>query len=121
MSSSLNLRDSYPVPAARLKSCPDTNPERTYSAPPVLSTCGQRWFGGASEDFLGGPHSGAVLHRPSGRSGQHMFERREDADVIQIIVVADVGDAEKFAFHLTLAVGHHSIERFAELFYDLAG
>src|SRR5260370_29760091 len=50
-----------------------------------------------------------------------MFERRQDADGVQIIVVANVGDAEKFALHLTLAGGDDRIEGLAELFYNLAG
>ena len=73
------------------------------------------------ENFLRRAHRCAVLDRLSCDRGQHVLERRQNPDRIQIIVVADVGDAEQLALHVALSVGHHCRERLAEFLHDLAG
>src|SRR5215472_4230229 len=63
------------------------------------------------------PHRTAVLHFVSRHRSQHLLERRQDPDRIQVVVIPQVRDAEQLAFHLPLPVGHRSRERLAELFH----
>src|ERR1700678_391385 len=61
-------------------------------------------------DFLGSFHGRAVGDRSARGLGQNVFERGQNADGVQIVVVADVRDAEKFSLHLALTVGHYRIK-----------
>ncbi len=76
---------------------------------------------GAGIDFLRCPHRRAVLDVLAGDLGQHVFERAQNADRVEIVVVPNVRDAEQLAFHLALSVGDDRIKAFAELLHDLAG
>jgi hypothetical protein len=48
----------------------------------------------ARVNFLRSSQCGAILCVFAGNAGEDVFKRAQDADRIQIIVVADVGDAE---------------------------
>ncbi len=50
-----------------------------------------------------------------------MLQRTQNADRIQIVVVADVRDAENLAFHFTLAISDNGIERVAEFLNEFSG
>ena len=50
-----------------------------------------------------------------------MFQRGQNANRVQIIVVADVSDAEKLSLHFRLSVGHDRAKLVAEAFADGGG
>ena len=59
--------------------------------------------------------------RISGHAGENVLERAQNADRVQVIVVADVRDAKELAFHFALAISHHGVEGLAEFFDDRSG
>ncbi len=72
-------------------------------------------------DFLSCANCRAVLDRLSGHTGEYVFERGQDANRIEIVVVSQVRDAEELSLHLALTVRHDCGEAVAKLFYDCAG
>src|SRR5689334_931986 len=52
---------------------------------------------------------------------QHMLERSDHPDGVEIIVVAEMGHAEELALHLSLSIGEYGSKAFAEFFYDRSG
>ena len=52
---------------------------------------------GAGIDFLRRPHRRAIFHASSGNRCQHMFERAQNPNRVEIIVIPDVRDAKQLA------------------------
>src|ERR1700688_5084551 len=50
-----------------------------------------------------------------------MLERSQNTNRVQIVVVADVRDAEHLALHIALAVGYHCVKGLAKFLNDLSG
>ena len=57
-------------------------------------------------NFLRGAHRASKLDRLPRNFGDHMFERSQYSHRVQIIVVANVSDAEKLPFQLRISIGH---------------
>src|SRR5271155_1884175 len=78
-------------------------------------------------DFLRRAHGDSKLNfllysiRRSLSFGDDLLQRRQYPDRVEIIVVTNVGDAKKLAFHLRLSVGHDRAKLFAEAFADDVG
>src|SRR5258708_40377373 len=75
---------------------------------------------GAGVDFLRGPHRGSILDVLPGDLCQHVLQSAENTDRVEIVLVADVRDAEQLPLHLALAVGYDRVEGLAKLFHDLS-
>src|SRR5215469_1353615 len=73
------------------------------------------------KDFLSSAHCGTECHWFSGHARNHVFQRGECADRIEIVVIAEMRHAEELAFHLSLPVGDDGVERVVEFFNDGAG
>src|ERR1035441_10208777 len=71
--------------------------------------------------FLCRTHRRAVLDGFSGGACEHVLQRAQNTDRIEIVVVADVRNTEELALHFALAVRYHGVERLAEFFDDLSG
>src|SRR3954451_15707421 len=95
-------------------------PKETPAIIPLL-LCQQRCLVTARVDLLCRAHRCAIFHVLVADSRQHVLERAQDADRVEIVVVPDVSDPEQLALHLSLAVRHHGVERLAEFLHDLAG
>ena len=74
------------------------------------------------EGFLHGAHAGAEFEVVGWRDlQQYVLQRADDADGIEVVVVAEMGDAEELALHLALAVGDDHGKALAEFLHDGAG
>src|ERR1700733_3192315 len=132
------LKSARLVPAVRMvtviaantvlsrMSCPQASVE--FSDIHVLP----RWFRNGSTSsghrrleatrihLLRRPHRGAIFHAAIGHASQNVFERAQNPNRVEIIVVPYMRDPEQLALHLPLPVRDYSVKRFTELFYDLA-
>src|SRR5580693_2032682 len=72
-------------------------------------------------DFLSGANCRTILDRLPSYAGEHVLERGQDADCIEIVVVSQVRDPEQLSLHLALTVCHDRSKAVAKLFYDCAG
>src|ERR1700758_4655170 len=66
-------------------------------------------------------YGGTELEWFSSDAGEHVFQRGKNSHGVQIVVIAEVGDAEELALHLALAIRYNRAERVAEFFDDFAG
>src|SRR5438045_3003992 len=66
-----------------------------------LTNCSGR-FGLACKHFLRGAYACAKFNRLSGDLREHLLQGRQNANRIEIVVVADVRHPEKLAFHFSL-------------------
>src|SRR5215472_10245868 len=69
-----------------------------------------------------GPLSGAQSCAQfyfSAKFGQHVLQGADDGNGVQVIVEAEVGDAEELSFHLALAVGNHCAEVISQFLDDV--
>src|ERR1039458_8819225 len=71
--------------------------------------------------FLRCAHRRAVLDGLSGGACEHVLQRAQNTDRIEIVVVADVRNAKELAFHFALAIRYDGVERLAEFLDDLSG
>src|SRR4030081_2108547 len=100
---------------ACLKACPDTNLTCTTRLHCRLLT--HR----LGIDFLCRAHRASELNRLPRGFGDYMFESGQHSHRVQIIVVANVSDAEKLSLHLRLSVGHDRTKLLAEAFANGGG
>src|SRR6267378_7087437 len=100
---------------ACLKACPDTNLTCTTRLHCRLLT--HR----LGIDLLCRAHRASELNRLPRGFGDYMFEGGQHSHRVQIIVVADVSDAEKVSLHLGLSVGHDRAKLLAEEFANGSG
>jgi len=75
-------------------------------------------FERARINCLGGAHRRSKLGRFAGDCGQHLLQRAQNSDRVQIIKVAQMRDAEQLALHFALPVGDDGSKIVAELFHD---
>src|SRR5689334_3789515 len=78
------------------------------------------WHRRISIDLLCCPQSSAQFDWPS-HSRQYLFQSPNCRNRIQIIVVAEMRDANELALHLTLSICDDRAKVVAECFYDVAG
>src|SRR6202030_387702 len=87
--------------------------------PGSATACAQRFFNPCNPtsdlsslasrlciDSLRRAHRGSKLDFGRRGFGDYMFEGSEHSHRVQIVVVADVSDAEKLPLHFRLSVGH---------------
>ncbi len=68
--------------------------------------------------FLRCSHCASKLDFLAGEIGDHLFQRSQHSDRVEIVVIADVRNAKKLAFHLSLAVGDDRSKLIAEMLAD---
>src|SRR5580704_1866915 len=86
----------------------------------ALHSSGHRRLEATRIHLLRRPHRGAIFHAAIDHASQNVFERAQNPNRVEIIVVPNMRDTEQLALHLTLPVRDYSVKRFTELFYDLA-
>src|SRR2546430_13539503 len=86
------------------------------------SSSGAHWLSGNTfcVDFLRCTDTGAVLYRSGSRTSEHLLQRSQYSDRVQIVVIADVRDAKQLALHLGLAIGHDGSKGLTKLLHDSA-
>ena len=70
--------------------------------------------------FLRRAHTAAILHGSRSHAGEHLFQRRQYPDRVQIVVIADVRNAKQLALHLGLAIGYDGSKGLTKLLHDSA-
>src|SRR4029077_8289069 len=93
------------------------------AAPVAHSSSSAHWLPGNTfcVDFLSCAHASAVLYRTRSHTSEHLLQRRQYPDRVQIVVIADVRDAKQLALHLSLAIGHDSSEGLTKFLHNRSG
>src|SRR5712691_4755485 len=88
------------------------------AAPAASSSSSAHWLPGNTfcVNLLRCAHTGAVLYRSRSHTGEHLFQRSQYPDRVQIVVIANMRNPKQLALHFGLAIGHDSSKGFAKLF-----
>src|ERR1700704_4578229 len=72
-------------------------------------------------DFLRCLQSASKVNRLPSSFCDHVLKRGQHSNRIQIIVIAEVGDAEKLSFQLCISIGHDCAKFLSEEFANRCG